>query len=178
MGMAIMPAIKLGGAAVAKAMPGLMNTVSKFSPSAAKTMAKLTGSSSPQELAAAISKTGNGMQAQGFMFNALKAGVTPEMIAAAVPLLGAEDMVMLNAHHVEHVRLARQAVTDSTIKVNDPKSLVAPQAEDVVQIESVCRSLSISSLELVDAIVAFRTLSPQAITDYRAWMTATGKPMK
>lgn len=178
MGMAIMPAIQTGGVAVAKAMPGLMNTVSKYSPSAARLMKKLTGSSTPQELAAAISKAGNGMQAQGFMFNALKAGVTPEMISAAVPLLGAEDMAMLNAHHIEHVKLARQAVNDSTLKVNDPKALIAPQAEDVVQIERVCRSLSITSLELVDAIVAFRTLSPQAVTDYRAWMTATGKPMK
>lgn len=175
--MAIMPAIQTGGMAVAKSMPGLMSTISKYSPTAAKLMAKFSGNASPQELAASIAKTGNGMQAQGFLFNAVKAGVTPEMISGAVPLLGQEDLAMLMAHHVEHVKLARKAVSEAVIRVNDPVEVIPPSAEDVLQIESTCRSLAISSLELTDVIVAMHTLAPQAITDYRAWMTKTKKPM-
>lgn len=176
MAMAILPAVVSGGRTVASAMPSLIKTVKQYAPSAYRQLTNLTGSKSPVDLASNIAKTGNGMQAQGLMFNALAAGVPIEMVNGAVPVLSEADLQMMAKHHVEYVKAERAAVDATRISVaSSVQDVVAPSAEVVNRIEGTCKTLGITSLQMAELIVAFETTKSTDIGQYQAYWKKVGK---
>lgn len=176
MAISVLPAVARSGVAVARQMPGLITRMTKYTPSVASALSKLTGSTTPAALAKAISEGGNGMQAQALIMNAVRAGATPEFIRGAVPLLGPLDMTQLAAHHVEYAQRSRGASDAVAL----PHPVIAgeappPSAEVVRAIELTCDDLNVSSDRLIDIIATFKSLTSADVLAYKKYMMKIGR---
>lgn len=172
--MAIMPAVKTGASAVARAMPTLADAAKRYAPASYNALQRLTGDKTPTVLAKSIASSGNGMQAQAFMMNAVRSGVPVNIVLGAVPLLGEQDKLMLQEHHSQYVQSARDAVDASQVNVEGSK-LVSPDAEIVRMIESTCRELNVNSDALAELIVAFDVVRTRDIKQYQAFYDSVGQ---
>lgn len=172
--MALMPALANSASAVASKMPQLVSAIRQYAPTAMKELSRLTGSTAPEDLAATLATTANGMGSQGLMFNAVRAGVPLDLIIGAVPLLTAADHEMLEAHHREYVIAARKAADTIVAKIPLPQ-VESPSAEVVRQIEQLCNMLSVTSNELADLVTGVKTISVEQIRLYQVYFKSTGK---
>lgn len=173
MGMLIMPAIQAGTAVVARSMPALANAAKRYSGTAFAALGALTGSKDPVALAQSIATSRNGMQAQAYMYNAVQAGVSLEMIASAVPMLTSADMDMLRAYHVEHHQRAANAVSAAAVVVPGDDVVTPPSPEIILSIKKLCGLLTLSLADLEEVLIAVHTVTPIHTRQLARWQASS-----
>lgn len=174
MAFALLPAIQASGAVVARALPSLAKAAKNFAPTAYSQLAKYTGSKDPMALAQSIATNRNGMQASAYLMNAVKAGITLEMISSSVPLLSQVDMDMLREHHATYTMMARNAVSAAAVIVPTTKEVEPPSAEVIVAIKQFTKLFNLSLLDMTDMITTIHTVTPAHILQLTAWQAKTG----
>lgn len=177
MATALIPVLRAGGTAAIQALPGVIDAVKKNAPAAYEKVSDLVGKGSggktAEQVAVAVVGRKDKFGAQALLEVMMRSGVDPAVITAAAPMISREELASLVVHFRDIDKIERAAASASVPVIEGAPDEVF--AHDNMHIVRVCRSLGISSDQLLDLLVLIKTRGPEQIKRYQTFEFASGR---